>query len=132
MANNLGANIEEGHSMVKGLLEKPQIRFSGGTMYEVPDESGIYVFSNRVEEALYIGQSRKGIRSRMKDHWAGTTSSDLAETLVKKGYYRDKSESRDWSKDNVVIRYMTSAELNMDIKWAEHFAIGALRPKLNG
>ena len=129
---NMEENIEDGRSMLKALLAKPPIPFSGGTMYEVPDESGVYVFSTQVEEVLYVGQSRKGIRSRMKDHWAGTTSSDLAETLVKKGHSHDKSGSRDWIRNNVVIRYTPSVELNMDIKWAEHFAIGALRPKLNG
>ena len=129
---DLQKNIDEGSAMVEKLLDKPGIPFTGGTIREIPDESGIYVFSNlRTEETLYVGQSKKGLMSRMKDHWAGTTSSDLAKALLREGIAQSLIESRDWIRDKVAIRWLTYDELGMDIKFAEHFAIGALRPKLN-
>ncbi|MDE2861028.1 MAG: GIY-YIG nuclease family protein [Chloroflexota bacterium] len=118
--------------MVEQLLECSPIPFQGATVNEVPDNGGVYLFSNReTGEALYVGQSQKGIRSRLKDHWAGTDSSDLARELVRQRVANDRSESQEWIKSNVDLRFLTSEELGMEVKWAEHFAIGALRPKLN-
>lgn len=135
---NIQANIDEGYEIVEYMLDKPPISFSGRTLYEIPDESGIYVFSDRrTHNPLYVGQSgadkkRKGtLRSRMKDHWDGTEGSDLAKKLTDKGIVQDKREGREWIKEHVVIRYMMSDEFEMDILAAERFAIRALRPPFN-
>ena len=103
-------------------------------MNEIPDESGIYLFSSRkTGEFLYVGKSEKGIRSRMKDHWGGTgpKSSDLADLLVENRIAKNVPESKDWIKGNVVIRWMMCEELGMDVELAESRVIQELRPNLN-
>ena len=51
--------------------------------------------------------------------------------LVLAGIAEDRTASRDWIRENVDVRWLTRDELGMEIKWAECFVIGALRPKLN-
>ena len=124
-------NIHEQSRVVETLLGQHQIVFESRTV-ETTDEMGIYVFSNRhTNEILYVGQTRKGIQSRLKDHWDGPTSSDLSNRLVMEGLARNVAEGRAWIKENVSIRCLTGDELGTCIKWAEHFAIAALRPKFN-
>ena len=36
----------------------------------------------RTSKVLYVGRTKKGTRSRLRDHWDGATSSDLAKRLV--------------------------------------------------
>ena len=113
------------------LLARRQLLFQGRTV-ETPYESGIYLLSDRrTNEMLYVGQTRKGIKSRLKDHWDGATSSDLANRLVAEGVVQTISEGRSWMVDNVAIRWMTVNDLITCIKWAEHFAIAVLRPRFN-
>ena len=85
----------------------------------------------RTNEFLHVGQTKKGIKSRLKDHWDGTTSSDLAKRLVIDGVVESIPEGREWMVDNVAVRWMTVDELDTSIQWAEHFVIAALRPMLN-
>ncbi len=132
---NLQTSISEGSSMVEKLLSKRPVPFRGRTITEIPKEFGIYVFSNRVSgELLWVGKSdsgAEGLRGRVKNHWSIDTSSDLSQVLVIAGIAKDRSESQEWIRDNVDIRWLTYDELDMAITSAEHFAIGALRPKLN-
>lgn len=85
----------------------------------------------RTKEMLYLGQTQKGVRSRLKDHWDGITSSDFSKRLVVDGVVESVNEGRKWIRENVGIRWITSNELGMCIKWAEYFAIGVLRPRFN-
>ena len=82
-------------------------------------------------EILYVGQTKKGVKSHLRDHWDGPTSSDLSNRLVMEGLVGSVAEGRAWIKENVSIRWLTRHELGTCIKWAEHFAIAALRPKFN-
>ena len=43
---NIQASINEGRGVVENLLDKPPISLGARTMYEIPEESGIYVFSD--------------------------------------------------------------------------------------
>ena len=129
---NAQTYIDEGRGMMERLLECSPVPFDGASVNEVPERGGVYLFSNRVTGvALYVGQSQKGIRSRMKDHWAGTARSDLAKELKRQRVADDRSESQEWIKSLVDIRFLTNEELGMDARWAEHFLIAALRPQLN-
>lgn len=102
-------------------------------MQEIPDDAGIYAFSDRrTEQIVYVGQSKKGLRGRVRDHWDGITPSDLAGKLVKLKIARDVRQGRSWIKDNIVIRWLTTDEFEMNIDFAEHFVIGTLRPPFNG
>lgn len=123
--------IEEGRAAVESLLLKESIPFLSPTVDQMPDKSGVYLFSEkRTGRFLYIGRSEV-LKNRMKDHWDGTTSSDLSRRLVKEGKVASVPSGREWIKDNVVIRWVTRDELNLEIKWAEYFAIGILRPDFN-
>lgn len=124
-------NIDSGRNLVGHLLNKPRIPFSGRTVDELPDESGIILFSNG-DDILYIGLSYTTIKNTVKYHWDGATASDLSGKLVAKGCTGDKRESRDWIMDNVDIRCMTSLELDMGDELAKELAIEILNPKLNG
>lgn len=118
--------------MLKLLLTCPQVSFLSSTLHDLPDESGIYLFSDRkTSEALYVGKTDKGIRSRAKDHWDGYTNSDLAKKLVKLKIVSRDWEGRVWIKENVSVRWLTERRLGMRMSLAEHFAIGALRPEFN-
>lgn len=132
---DLQTNVSEGIAMVERLLNKQPISFSGPTITEIPEVWGIYVFSNReTGEFLWVGKSdtaSKGLRGRVRDHWSINTASDLSQVLVIAGIAKDRSESQEWIRSNVDIRWLTSVELGMEIKWAEYFALGVLRPKLN-
>ena len=55
---------------------------------------------------------------------------DEGRNLVE-GMVRNKSEVREWIKNNVTIRWITINEFDTCTKWAEHFAIAVLRPKFN-
>ena len=124
-------HIAEGVSLVNALLARRQVPFQGRTV-EAPDESGIYVFSDRrTNELLYVGQTGIGIKSRLKAHWDGYASSDLAKRLVVDGVVENIPEGRKWIVDNIATRWMTANDLDTCIKWAEHFAIAVLRPKFN-
>ena len=113
------------------LLECSQVAFEGRTV-EVPDEAGIYLFSSRrTDEMLYAGQTKKGIKSRLIDHWDGAASSDLARKLIMERVVENISESRAWIKNNVSVRWIVGDDLGDSVQWAEHFAIAVLRPKLN-
>jgi hypothetical protein len=117
--------------MLEALLARRQVPFRGRTL-ETSDESGIYMFSDRrTNEALYVGQTKTGFKSRFRDHWDGFTSSDLSKRLMVDGVVESVPQGRNWIRDNVVIRWITDNELDMCLKWAEHFAIGVLRPKFN-
>ena len=124
----------EGDIIVTKLLGKPQIPFTSGDMRELPNESGIYLFSHRTKKMmLYVGMSNKGIRSRMIDHWGGAAPSDLAQKIADAGWVKNhKKPARDWIKKNVVIRYLTSDEFDIDVASAERYVIDALKPRLNG
>ena len=129
---NLQTNISEGSAMVEKLLRKQPVPIGGAAVMAMPEESGIYLFSNHsTGEFLYVGNSDKGLSGRMKDHWAGTTTSDFARALVREDLAPNLPESRDYIRENVVLRWLTREVSEMEIKWAEHFAIGALRPRLN-
>ena len=132
---NIQTYIDEGRGMVEKLLGKQPVPFRGPTIAEIPEESGIYVFSNReTGESLWVGKNEKGsrgLRGRVYDHWSIKTTSDLSQVLVISGIAKDRSESHEWINANVDIRWLTHDELEMDIKWAEYFALGALRPRLN-
>ena len=131
LSTKIQANIADGHRIVEALLSGQQALFPGPTV-EVSDEGGIYAFSDRrTGEVLYVGQSTVGISSRMKDHWAGTASSDLARKLVTEGIVENIPEGREWIRDNVAVHWMTRNEFDTCIRWAEHFAIAVLRPKFN-
>ena len=57
----LQANLEEATAMLDKLLRKQPISMSGPTVTGMPEESGIYLFSNRsTGEFLYVGKSDKG------------------------------------------------------------------------
>lgn len=116
------------------LLSNDGIPFTAGTMHEIPDESGVYLFVQKgTNDFLYVGQSGVGLRSRMKDHWGGAASSDLAQKIADKGWTKDHRQSaRDWIKRNVLIQYITSDEFDMDIVALERYAINYLKPRLNG
>ena len=125
-------SIAEGREVVEGLLIKEGIPFLGSTVVDLPDKGGVYLFSEQgTGKPLYVGQSELGLRSRMKDHWDGTTSSDLSRRLALEGVVRNRSDAKEWIRSNVVIRWVTRCELSMEIKWAEHFAIAVLRPDFN-
>lgn len=127
-------HCDEGRRIVECLVNKPSIRFYAPTMRELPDESGIYIFSHSETcNMLYAGMSDMSIRKRMKDHWYGAAGSDLAEKLVNKKCVPnpDKNKVTDWIKKHVVIRWMTSGEFSMDVREAECYAIRNLRPLLN-
>ena len=68
---------------------------------------------------------------RLRDHWDGATSSDLAKRLVVDGMVENISEGRGWITENVAIRWMTANELDTCTRWAEQFAIAVLRPRFN-
>ena len=122
----------EGRRIVECLVNKPAIRFYASTMCELPDESGIYIFSHSGTcNVLYAGMSEQSIRGRMIDHWYGADSPDLAKKLLNKKCVSNLDKGRDWIKENVVIRWMTSNEFNMDVREAESYAIRNLRPLLN-
>jgi len=122
----------EGQRIVECLVNKPSIRFYNSTMCELPDESGIYIFSHSGTcNVLYAGMSEQSIRGRMIDHWYGAASSDLAEKLVNKKCVPNPNKVKDWIKKHVVIRWMTSNEFNMGVREAECYAIRNLRPLLN-
>ena len=124
----------QGDIIVTELLGRPKIPFTSGTMCELPDESGIYLFSHsETGVKLYVGMSDKGLRSRMEDHWGGAASSDLAQKIADAGWVEDhRQPAKDWIKENVVIRYLTSDEFDMDVDSAERYVIDALDPRLNG
>lgn len=129
---NIQPNIDEATDMLKDMLERRPISFSAPTL-NIPDKGGIYLFSNKhTNEPLYAGRSQKGIRSRLKDHWSGITSSDLSGKLVKEGLADDVRAGRRWIEKNVKVRWLTDDEFDMDIKFAEYFVIGVLRPPFNG
>lgn len=130
---NIQPNIDEATDMLKEMLDRCPISFSGRTL-DIPNKGGIYVLSNKnTNEPLYVGCSQKGIQNRLTDHWAGNCSSDLVEKLVKEcPLLKDKNEGKSWIEENVEVRWLTEDEFDMDIKFAEHFAIGVLRPPLNG
>ena len=131
LSTPIRTHITEGISLVEALLAQQQVPLRGRTV-ETPDVGGIYLFSDRrTNEFLYVGQTTKGIRSRLKDHWDGATASDLAKRLVVDGVAESVSEGREWMVGNVAIRWMTVKDLETPIKWAEHFAIAALRPRFN-
>lgn len=131
LSTSVKMHIAEGRRLVETLLEQRMVHFQSRTV-ETPDESGIYVFSDRrTHEILYVGRTEKGIKSRLKDHWNGYTSSDLAQRLVVEGIVKNKHQGREWIRDNVAVRWMTINELDTGIKWAEYFAIAVLRPKFN-
>ena len=131
---NIEKNIDEGRDLVERLLLCPPVRFVSGSV-GVPNESGIYGLFHKADEGigtpLYIGISNAGIRNRLRDHWAGITSSDFSLKLATERVVSDKTEGRNWTRENVVIRYLLKREFDMDIKIAEHFAIAVLRPKFN-
>ena len=128
---HLQIHIDEGRKLVETLLARRQVPFQSRTV-EAPDESGIYTFSDRLtDEILYVGRTGQGIKSRLKDHWNGTTSSDLAKRIVVDGVANNIPEGREWISKNVAIRWMTVNEFDTCIKWAEYFAIAVLRPKFN-
>ena len=124
-------NIDEQCRVVETLLAQQQVVFEGRTV-KTTDDMGMYVFSDRhTNEILYVGQTRKGVKSRLRDHWDGPTSSDLSNRLVVKGLVGSVVEGRTWIKENVSIRWLSGDELGTCIKWAEHFAIATLRPRFN-
>ena len=131
---NIDKNIDEGRDMVERLLSRPPVRFVSGST-GVPNESGVYGLFSKADEGvgapLYVGISNVGMRNRLRDHWAGITSSDFSLKLTMEGVVSDKTEGRNWIRENVVIRYLVKSEFDMDIKIAEHFAIAVLRPKFN-
>ena len=131
LSTNIETHIAEGHRLVEALLARRKVPFRGRTV-ETSDESGIYVFSDRrTNEMLYVGQIKKGVKSRLRDHWDGATSSDLSKRLMVDGVVESVSKGRKWIMDNVAIRWMTGNELGMCVKWAEHFTIAVLRPRFN-
>ena len=124
-------HIADGVSLVDALLARRQVPFQGRTV-EAPEVSGIYLFSDRrTNEFLYVGQTGKGIRSRLRDHWDGNASSDLAMRLVEDGVVENIPKGKEWIVDNIAVRWSTANELDTCLKWAEHFAIAVLRPRFN-
>ena len=131
LSTDIQTHIAEGRRLVEALLAQQQVHFQGRTV-NTPDESGIYVFSDRrTSKILYVGRTKKGIRSRLRDHWDGATSSDLAKRLVVDGMVENISEGRGWITENVAIRWMTANKLDTCTRWAEQFAIAVLRPRFN-
>ena len=125
------AHIADGVSLVNALLARPQVPFQGRTI-EAPDESGIYLFSDRrTNEHLYVGQTGKGIKSRLKDHWDGNASSDMTMRLVEDGVVENTPKGKEWIMHNVAVRWLKASELDTCLNWAEHFAIAVIRPKFN-
>ena len=118
--------------MVGQLSNKLPVHFTGPTIDVIPDESGIYLLSHRsTGKALYVGYSKVGIRKRMIDHWYGTANSDLGKKLINACVARNKKEAGDYIKTHVDIRWMTSDELDIDIRKAECLAICAFHPRFN-
>ena len=124
----------QGKTITSRLLSGDGIPFTARTMHAIPDESGIYLFVHKgTNDILYVGMSDKGLRSRMKDHWSGADSSDLAQKIADAGWVEDhRQPARDWIRENVVIRYLTSDEFDVDVASAEAYVIDALNPRLNG
>ena len=131
---NIEKNIDEGRDMVERLLLCPPVEFVSGST-RVPNESGIYALFCKSDEGvgtpLYVGESKVGIHSRLKDHWDAKTDSDFSLKLKTKGVVSNKDEGKIWIKENVVIRYLVESDFDMGRKIAEHFAISVLRPKFN-
>ena len=131
LPTSIEMRIAEGRKLVETVLERRTVNFESRTV-ETPDESGMYVFSHRrTHEILYVGQSAKGIKSRLREHWDGITASDLTGRLVAEGVAENKSQGREWIRNNVAIHWMTINEFDTPIKWVEYFAIAVLRPKFN-
>ena len=129
---NKQENFDEGRIIVDRLLVSIPVPFLGPTVDRMPEKSGIYLFFNRItNEFLYIGKSHVGLKKRMIDHWYGTDTSDLGRILLDGHVVRGKEEARNWIKENVSIRWLTSGELDKDIEQAESLAITELRPQFN-
>ena len=132
---NIQPNIAEATDMLKEMLERCPIDFSGPTLNMPPDKGGIYVlFNKNTNEPLYAGRTRGGdLQSRLRAHWESNGSSDLVEKLAKEcPLLKNKDERKSWIKKNVEVRWLTEDEFDMDIKFAEYFVIGVLRPPFNG
>ena len=129
--NNQG-DTNEGRVIADSLSNKDPVPFLKPKPDGLPNSSGIYLLSDRRTGGfLYVGYTKKGFQDRMIDHWRGTEQSDLAKELVGQEEVKTLKEAREWIKANVVIRWMTSNELGMDIRQAERLVIRVLQPRFN-
>ena len=128
---NLQTNISEGSAMVEKLLAKRPVPFRERTPKGIPDKAGIYLLSDsNTAEHLYVGKS-VNIKGRIQMHWDGPNTSAFAKALIRGGLASNKSECQSFIRENVAIYYLAQEDFGFDIEWAEHFVIGALRPRLN-
>ena len=97
---NIQPNIDEATDMLKEMLDRQPIDFSGPDL-NIPNKGGIYVLSNKnTKEPLYAGRNRGGdLQSRLRAHWESNSSSDLVEKLAKEcPLLKNKDERKSWIK----------------------------------
>ena len=131
---NIQARIDEGRMVVEALLSKQPISFKDMNSQTIPAERGIYAIKNcSTKQFLYAGKSERLQRRIWEDHRSGNAQSDLAQILVndKEISAQKPAQARGWMEDHCVAYCMTTSQLSMDIKWAEHFVIAVLRPIYN-
>ena len=116
LPTHVQAHIDGQCRLVETLLAQRQVVFEGRTV-ETTEEMGIYLLADRhTGEILYIGQTRKGVKSCLRDHWDGPTSYDLSNKLVAEAVVNSIVEGRAWIKDHVSIRWLTGGKLDTCIK----------------
>ena len=131
-------SLDAGRDIVQRLLGKSPLRFVQAIMHEIPEQSGIYLWSdtNSPEKFYYFGRSQTGLRTRMQRHWNQDDGGMLTKLKNErrapgKTEQRLKEESQNWIRENVVLHWLTEDDIGMDLKFAESFAIGVLQPEYN-
>ena len=115
------------------LVAKTAVPFAQRTMYEVPQESGVYMFSDVQGPLLcyYVGRAGN-FQSRLLSHWDNNDpQADLCGKLIDAGIAQHTQESRKWIKEHVAVRWLTSDEIPMGDAYLEHFLIAVLQPRFN-
>ncbi len=132
-------NLDAGRDIVQRLLDKPGVPFIQALMPEIPEESGIYLWSDVTDHDLFycVGLTETGLRTRMQRHWNQDDGGMLTKLMEErrgrgKTDPKRKEESREWIAERVVLRWLTEDELRgIGLMWAENFVIGVLRPTYN-
>ncbi len=125
--------FEIGRQVVSRLLSSVRVPMGSATPASFPDEPGLYLFADRSsDEPLRAGESQS-LRSRIyRNHLMGSQPGNLPAQLIAGGEAENQNAAKVWIRARCDVRFLTYGQvesIELDRFSAEHFVLGAIRPR---
>lgn len=129
----LRGRTEQCYEALAELMASPLIAFSDLTPSKLPAEPGLYVITDHAGQVLRAGRTDKQtLQDRVyRNHLMGSQSGNLPAQLTAAAVC-EAGAAKSWIRANCLCQVIEESrlkQLDLELRWIEHFMLGVLRPR---